>query len=39
VTASALTCFEEAEAAGLGDADATAVAVRWTQRRAIATKS
>jgi 3-hydroxyisobutyrate dehydrogenase len=39
VTASALTCFEEAEAAGLGDADATAVAVRWTQLRAIATKS
>ena len=32
VTASALACFEEAEAAGLGDADATAVAVRWTQR-------
>jgi 3-hydroxyisobutyrate dehydrogenase len=34
VTASALACFEEAEAAGLGDADATAVAARWTQRRA-----
>jgi 3-hydroxyisobutyrate dehydrogenase len=32
VTASALACFEEAEAAGLGDADATAVSVRWTQR-------
>jgi 3-hydroxyisobutyrate dehydrogenase len=32
VTASALACFEEAEAAGLGDADATTVSVRWTQR-------
>jgi len=32
VTASALACFEEAEAAGLGDADATMVSVRWTQR-------
>jgi 3-hydroxyisobutyrate dehydrogenase len=32
VTASALACFEEAELAGLGDADATAVSVRWTQR-------
>src|SRR3954447_1828832 len=32
VTASALACFEEAEAAGLGDADATAVPVRWTRR-------
>ena len=34
VTASALACFEEAEAAGLGDADATAMPVRWTQRSA-----
>jgi 3-hydroxyisobutyrate dehydrogenase len=34
VTASALACFEEAEAAGLGDADATTVSVRWTQRSA-----
>jgi 3-hydroxyisobutyrate dehydrogenase len=34
VTASALACFEEAEAAGLGDADATAVSTRWTQRSA-----
>lgn len=34
VTASALACFEEAEAAGLGDADATTVSVRWTQRPA-----
>jgi 3-hydroxyisobutyrate dehydrogenase len=33
VTASALACYEEAEAAGLGDADATAIASRWTQRK------
>ena len=33
VTASALACYEEAEAAGLGDADATAVSTRWTQRK------
>src|ERR1700681_128853 len=39
VTASALACFEEAEAAGLGEADATAVSVRWTQRPAAAPKS
>src|ERR1700733_2759854 len=32
VTASALACYEDAEAAGLGDADATTIAVRWTQR-------
>jgi 3-hydroxyisobutyrate dehydrogenase len=32
VTATALACYEEAEAAGLGDADATAVSTRWTQR-------
>ena len=32
VTESALACFEEAEAAGLGEADATAVSVRWAQR-------
>jgi 3-hydroxyisobutyrate dehydrogenase len=32
VTASALACFGEAEAAGLGDADATTVSVRWSQR-------
>jgi 3-hydroxyisobutyrate dehydrogenase len=32
VTASALACFEEAEAAGLGNADATAVSTRWAQR-------
>ncbi len=33
VTASALACYEEAEAAGLGDADATTVSTRWTQRK------
>jgi 3-hydroxyisobutyrate dehydrogenase len=33
VTASALACYEEAEAAGLGDADATAISTRWTQRQ------
>jgi 3-hydroxyisobutyrate dehydrogenase len=32
VAASALVCFEEAEAAGLGDADATAASIRWPQR-------
>jgi 3-hydroxyisobutyrate dehydrogenase len=32
VAASALACFEEAEAAGFGDADATAVSSRWPQR-------
>ena len=32
VAASALTCFEDAEAAGLGDTDATTVATRWPQR-------
>jgi 3-hydroxyisobutyrate dehydrogenase len=39
VAASALVCFEEAEAAGLGDADATTVSVRWAQRSAAAAKS
>src|SRR5579864_5581229 len=39
VAASALTCFEEAEAAGLGEADATTVSVRWTRRSATAPKS
>jgi 3-hydroxyisobutyrate dehydrogenase len=34
VAATALACFEEAEAAGLGDADATAISVRWAQRPA-----
>lgn len=33
VTASAMACYEEAEAAGLGDADATAVSTRWGQRK------
>jgi 3-hydroxyisobutyrate dehydrogenase len=32
VTASALACYEEAEAAGLSDADATAISTRWVQR-------
>jgi 3-hydroxyisobutyrate dehydrogenase len=39
VAASALACFEEAEAAGLGEADATTVSVRWTQRPAATSKS
>lgn len=39
VAASALACFEEAEAAGLGEADATTVSVRWTQRPATTSKS
>jgi 3-hydroxyisobutyrate dehydrogenase len=33
VTASALACFEQAEADGLGDADATAVPVHWATRQ------
>ena len=33
VTASALACYQEAEAAGLGDADATAVSTHWIQRK------
>jgi 3-hydroxyisobutyrate dehydrogenase len=32
VAASALACYAEAEAAGFGGADATAVATRWPQR-------
>jgi 3-hydroxyisobutyrate dehydrogenase len=32
VAESALACFEEAEAAGLGDADATTVSSRWPRR-------
>jgi 3-hydroxyisobutyrate dehydrogenase len=32
VAKSALACFEEAEAAGLGEADATTIPVRWAQR-------
>ena len=39
VATSALACFEEAEAAGLGDADATTVSIRWTQRRSRANRS
>ena len=39
VAKSALACFEEAEAAGLGDADATTVSVRWTQRNVLPSKS
>jgi 3-hydroxyisobutyrate dehydrogenase len=39
VAKSALACFEEAEAAGLGEADATTIPVRWTQRKAPATTS
>jgi 3-hydroxyisobutyrate dehydrogenase len=39
VAASALSCFEEAEAAGLGEADATTVSVRWAQRKTAASKS
>src|SRR6266436_6708870 len=34
VASSALACFEEAEAAGLGNADATTISVRWPQRNA-----
>ena len=33
VAASALGCYEEAETAGLGDADATAMSSRWPQRK------
>jgi 3-hydroxyisobutyrate dehydrogenase len=33
VAKSALACFEEAEADGLGDADATTVSVHWTRRK------
>src|SRR3982074_2041007 len=33
VTATALACYEAAEAAGLGEADATAVSTRWAQRK------
>ena len=34
VASSALACFDEADAAGLGDDDATTVSVRWPQRSA-----
>jgi 3-hydroxyisobutyrate dehydrogenase len=33
VAAGALGCYEEAETAGLGDADATAISSRWPQRK------
>jgi 3-hydroxyisobutyrate dehydrogenase len=39
VAKSALACFEEAEAAGLGDADATTISVRWSNRQTPARKS
>ncbi len=39
VAKSALACFEEAETAGLGDADATTVSVRWRDRNAPIPKS
>lgn len=39
VAASAMACFEEAEAAGLGGADATAVSSRWPSRSAPRAKS
>ena len=35
VASSALACFEEAEAAGLGNADATTISVRWPQQNAV----
>jgi 3-hydroxyisobutyrate dehydrogenase len=38
VAKSALGCFEEAEAAGLGEADATTVSVRWKDRHAPTSK-
>jgi 3-hydroxyisobutyrate dehydrogenase len=38
VAKSALACFEEAEAEGLGEADATTIPVRWTQRNAPASR-
>jgi len=34
VAASALSCFQEAEAAGLGEADATTIAARWPRQGA-----
>lgn len=34
VAASALACFEQAESAGLGDADATAISTYWTRKSA-----
>ena len=34
VAAGALACYEEAETAGLGNADATVISSRWPQRHA-----
>jgi 3-hydroxyisobutyrate dehydrogenase len=39
VAAAALACYEAAEAAGLGDADATAVSVRWAHHPGPTAKS
>jgi len=39
VTASALACFEEAEAAGFGNAEATTISTRWPQRPHAGAKS
>lgn len=39
VAASALACFEKAEAAGLGDADAVSVPVFWANRQTPPTRS
>jgi 3-hydroxyisobutyrate dehydrogenase len=39
VTASALACYEDAETAGFGDADATAISTRWPQRSKPASNS
>ncbi len=39
VAKSALSCFEEAEAEGLGEADATTVSVRWCNRKTRASGS
>jgi len=39
VAKAALSCFEEAETAGLGEADATTVSVRWRNRKTPLSKS
>jgi 3-hydroxyisobutyrate dehydrogenase len=38
VAKSALACFDEAEADGLGEADATTISVRWPRRKTPASK-
>jgi 3-hydroxyisobutyrate dehydrogenase len=38
VAKTALACFDEAEADGLGEADATTISVRWPQRKTPASK-